>query len=463
MGLLSHLGTKATSWLTMPAELAGRLEDVERLLRPADHQHRSESGGEHSPRFADSALGAALRELDDDGQRAAALWAHRRLCEASNPFDVWPVVELVNAVGRRRLAWTAVEVAWALGLALRSSRDAWDVLERLRLPVSAAERLPRSDLPHVEEHLRRAVSTVSSNGYVPPTDRQRMLRRLEALLADPEATLTELPPSLLQDGDSFGPAVRVELGARLHRAGIPALLLHARSAGGPNPSGKWVSEGRRSVAAAEGGSDLIRDLLARALQHRETLQQQRWEGLDEVFDVHIWVHESTALLLRGVALLAGQLDEPWVTPLLGELVLYAGGGNGGSASSPRDLVVANAAVAALAQRPDAVPQLARAQARRARHPGVRRRVARRVLLRPHRVRRRRRHPQPGQLRPGALQPTCRPAVGASPPGRGAAVDLQRGDAGRRPVRRSDVHRRGSDVDHPRCPRSRDVLAADELR
>ena len=375
MALLSNLGTKAATWLTMPAELAGRLHDVETLLRPAEHKHRSERGGVgDAPRFAESALGKALHELDDDGQRAAALWAHRRVCEASSVYEVWPAMELVNALARRRLAWTAAEVDWALRLGLRSSRDAWDVLERLRLPVSAAERLPRGDLLHIEEALRRAVLRVSNGEYIPPADRQRMLRRLEALLADPAATLTALPPSLLTGGDLLSSAVRTEFDARLHAPGVPALLMHACSAGGPNPSGKWLKQGCRLLAEAEDGTALLRDVLGRALQHRETLEQQRWEGLDEVFDVYVWVHESTALLLRGLVLIAGQLDEPWVTPLLGELVLYAGGGNGGSASSPRDLVVTNAAVAALAQRPGSVPHLARAQAR-LKHRGVLKGVA----------------------------------------------------------------------------------------
>ncbi len=369
MGLLSNLRSKSSSGPAIPPALRERLQTADGLLRPAEREHRAERSRGEGDRFASSALGAVVRDMDDAQQRAAALWAHQQLCVASHAYDAWPAMKVIGSVGRRKLAWTALEVGWALELALSAGRETWDLTDRLRLPVFAAERLPRQELTAIEQPLRRTRLWISRSSYLPPAERQRTVRRLEALLAGPDAVVTELPPSLLHDGDTLGPALRADLGGQLDVPGVIALLVHATTAGGPNPSGRWTKQGAALLQAADGGVELTRAILSRALEHRETLQQQRWEGLDEVFDVYFWVHESTASVLRGLALLAGQLDEPWVTPLLGDLALYAGGGCGGSASSPRDIVVANAAISALAQRADAVPYLARAQAR-LKHRGV---------------------------------------------------------------------------------------------
>nr|MDQ3611891.1 DUF4132 domain-containing protein [Actinomycetota bacterium] len=374
MGVLSNLLGKASGAPTMPPGLEPRLEVVEAVLLPALRAHRAAHGRGEGGTFATSPGGAAVRGMNDDQQRAAALWAHLQVCSARHAWDEWAALELANSVGRRKLAWTVEEVTWALELGLASGRDGWDLPDRLRLPVFAAERMPRRDIPHIEALLRRARLWAGQNSNVPPADRQRMVRRIEALLAGPDAVVTELPPSLLHDGDTFGPPLRAELGDRLNAPGVAALLVHATSAGGPSPSARWLTQGTALLHAAEGGGEVVHYILSRALQHRESLQQQRWEGLEEVFEVYFWVHESTALMLRGVALLAVQLDEPWVTPLLGDLALYAGGGLGGSASAPRDIVVANAAISALAQRADAVPYLARAQAR-LEHRGVLKYVA----------------------------------------------------------------------------------------
>jgi hypothetical protein len=366
MGLLSSLRAKATAAIGTAPDLRVRLDAAEALLRPVVPQQRQQRNGVAGARFVDTPLGSALRDLDEDGVRAAALWAHREVCQARRAHQAWEAGEVVNAVGRRKLAWTPGEVAWALELALASVGEDWDLLDRMRLPIAAAERLPQGEIPQVEQLLRRARIKISQSSCLIPAERQRNARRIERLLTDPGATVTELPPSLLHDGDPFGPALRAELGARLNAPGVAALLVHAASATSPNPSGKWLSEGQRLLQVADSGSQLVHDILRHALGHPETLQRShRWGE----FEAYIWVHESTALLLRGLALIAGTIDEPWVTPLLGNLAVYAGGGNGAGASAPRDLLVANAAVAALSTRADAVPYLARAQAR-LKHRGV---------------------------------------------------------------------------------------------
>ena len=200
-----------------------------------------------------------------------------------------------------------------------------------------------------------------SASHVYADDRRRMRGRVDAVLDGPAAGLTALPPSLLHGGDALGPALRQELGPLLDGPGVPALFIHASKAPGPRPSAKWRADGARLLAAASDGPTVVREVLERTARHREQPQEcpHRTPGCDH----YVWVHESTARLLRGLLLLASELDEAWVTPLLGELVLVAGGGLGGNASTPRDLVVANAAIAALSEREASVPHLARAEGR----------------------------------------------------------------------------------------------------
>ena len=364
VALLSRLRSRAALAATTPADLKVRLQAAEDLLRPAALDHRAAYSTGAIPRFADSPLASASSGLDDPSLRAAALWAHRTLCSTRYVHDEWPAVDLVTALARRRLAWRPDEVRWALNLALGSRGTDWDLPVRLRLPLSAAERLAHHDVASLEDLLRTALTRVGQLTEISPADRQRMVRRLESLLTDPERAV-ELPPSLLHAGDPFGPAVRDALGPRLTAPGVAALFVHAASASSPNPSKAWLAEGARLLQVADGGAAVVRDVLERAVAHRDTLQRVTWTDSD----VHVWIHASTASLLRGLVLLAGRLDQPWVTPLLGDLALHAGGGNGGRPSEPRDLVVANAAIAALGERRDAVPHLARAQAR-LKHRGI---------------------------------------------------------------------------------------------
>ena len=313
--------------------------------------------------FGHEALTEALADADDETLRAAALWAHRLLCIERDDMRLWAVSELVTALARRRLLWTYEEVDWALRLTLARGEYGYDVGRRTRLPVSAAERLSPSDRVRLRALLTRLRDKVeASDEYMPPEDGRRLRRRLDTLIRDRGTEVTELPPSLLHGGDALGPALRAEMGAELNGPGIPALLVHAASASGPRPSAKWRAEAARLLAAAPDGADVVRRVLERTLRQPEQLVRQKYGG-GEAFDHFVWVHESTARLLRGLLLTVIQVDEPWVTQLLGDLLLHAGGGNGGDASAPRDLVVANAAAAALAFRDEAVPLLARAQSR----------------------------------------------------------------------------------------------------
>lgn len=312
MGLLSRTRSKATAALTAPPALVARLDDADRRLRPVERVHRREVEQYATPRFAETPLGRALAQAPDEQLRAAALWAHRQVCATEYPWDAWPEVQLVTALARKKVAWTSEEIAWALDVARARRPQDWGLDARIRLPLAAAERLSRDQLEPLRGRLkdvRRRVGRASE--AMQSSDRQRLLRRLDALLADPDAQVTELPPSILHAGDPFGPATRVELGARLVAPGVAALLVHAASASSPNPSAKWLRQARALLAEVEAGEQLVHDLLVRALSHRESMQRiPMYDG-----EYWVWIHESTALLLRGLAATAGTSDAPWVTPL----------------------------------------------------------------------------------------------------------------------------------------------------
>lgn len=366
MGLLSHLRGRTSAADAVLAELDHRVEAAERILgAPAAEMIRGQTWGSREP-FRETPIGVALAGADDETLRGAALWAHRAVCTPGQQ-TTWPASETVTALSRRKLAWTQAEVGWAIAATLAGRGQPYDFAAQCRLPVAAAERLvPAERAPFREAfaQLRGWVERVP----LPADERRRLVRRLEALCADPGvAVVQQLPASLLPTEDPFGAAVRAEFGPRLEAAGVPALLVHAASATGPQPSARWRNAGRELLETTSEGASLLRSLLERALAHRETRSVQHWSFGD--FVVFVWVHESTARLLRGVVLLAGGLEEAWVTPVLGDLAVYAGGGNGGSRNAPRDLLVANAAVAALARRDGSVVQLARVQARLT-HRGV---------------------------------------------------------------------------------------------
>ncbi|MPQ96860.1 DUF4132 domain-containing protein [Modestobacter sp. I12A-02628] len=375
MSLLGRVRVRLTAAIATPSSLAGRLAESDRRLGPHEAAMRARTGWSEGVTLVDTPLGRALDGADDDEQlRSAALWAHRAICSAEHVHERWPALELLTSLSRRRLAWRPEEVGWAARVAGSAATvDVFDLAVLYRLPVSAAERLSRADRHRLADVLTVLRSHAADERRpLPGGERRRLLRRLDALLTSPgeDTPVRSVPPSLLHDGDAFGPAVRAEFGTRLSASGVPALLLHAATASSSKPSARWSQTGRALLDDVDEGADLLRAVLQRALAHRETPVRRRgWDGEDLV-----WVHSSTAGLLRGLVLLAGEVDEAWVTPLLGDLAAHAGGGHRGIASEPRDIVVANAAVAALARRPDAVPHLARLQARLT-HRGVLKGVA----------------------------------------------------------------------------------------
>ncbi|MCA0146689.1 DUF4132 domain-containing protein [Blastococcus sp. LR1] len=349
----------------MSPELAARIDEAGRLLRAVGDpvQELARPDDVLAARRVLSAYRGTVNDATDPVRRAALLWAQQVACTAPDVHSVWPALQLVEDLTSTTVptsAWTAEEVDLAARLAIVGGDDSWSHQARLGLPVAAAETLPRGDLPPIEAVLRLLRDQVA-NSSLYAADRRRLCRRLDAMLDGPAASLRALPPSVLHAGDALGPALRAELGSRLDGPGIPALFLHAVKAPGPRPSAKWRATGLDLLAEAEEGLGVVREVLERTTRHREHARECRC-GTPGC-EAWVWLHESTARLIRGLLVLAGESKEEWVTPLLGELLAVAGGGLGGHASTPRDLVVANAVIAVLSDRDDAVPYLAQARTR----------------------------------------------------------------------------------------------------
>lgn len=348
-----------------PPGLVDRIAEVERRLGgiPLPTEWHGHDGIWHRPLFDATPYGRALADADEDVIRAAGLWGQRRL-HLDDEFTPARVAHyrLVKAIAERKgLRWTLVEAETAARTCLVGDPGLQSE-ESCLLAICAAERLPAAELPRLRDLLTRVRSWACDSTALYGPVRKRFRKRFDALIDGPPGQWRGLPPSLLHAGDAFGPTVRAEFGAALDAPGVPALLVHAAMSAGPRPRERWSAEARRLLAAAEDGPAVVRRLLERTLSHRETTHVAAdYDGNE--YTAHSWLHETTAQLVRGLVQIVHTLDEPWVTPLLGNLLLHAGGGLGGSVASPRDLVVTNAAVAALAERDDAVPQLARAQAR----------------------------------------------------------------------------------------------------
>ncbi|MFC7648544.1 hypothetical protein ACFQX6_54965 [Streptosporangium lutulentum] len=96
--------------------------------------------------------------------------------------------------------------------------------------------------------------------------------------------------------------------------------------------------------------------------HREKRIDHRSDGGHEWTET-VFLHERTAVPVRGMVWTCELIDEPWVARLLGDVALTCGTGIGGSGANCRSEKLANAAVGVLARRGglEIVAALARVQ------------------------------------------------------------------------------------------------------
>ncbi len=329
---------------------------VERITATGDRLARlvaREQPGYPVRKLADYEWGRILLAEGDEAMRSAALWAHHEACRTMRTWRDGAHSGVSTVLARRKLRWTVDEVRWAF--AVLWAADPYAACPQQPLLLAAAEAVPAADRPVLHEHVERLRTLRIAVGYTTGEETRRQ-RRIRALLGIDDASSPTLPPSLLHDGDPYGPAVRAELAGALAAAGVVPLLVHCATANGVLPSKRWAATATALLAATSDGTTLLRRLLERLTALPEWSTEERWDGTSHT--LWHWLHPDTETLLRGVLWTVGALDEPWVERLLGDVALRTGAGLAGG-NEPRAERLANTAVKWIGQRggPDAVRTL----------------------------------------------------------------------------------------------------------
>jgi len=279
--------------------------------------------------------------LDEEGRRSFGRWVQMRLSLGSGGGHDYDerLLEAVEFVAAADLAWNPEDVRYLWRTADHLAN--WKHTNHpvlYRIPLAATERLDHPDrrrlldtrLEWYRRYHRQAWDVIGE--------------RLTALLTEPE----ENDPAarvrnLIWDLDPFARLLAGEFGARLGAESVVPLLRHWTTATSNRPSARWLATARRLLVPEATG--LIREILQRLAAHRE----RRWLIEGDHTDT-IFLHQRTARALRGMVWTCELIDEPWVTPLLGDVALTCGVGMGGTGANSRSELLANAAVATLARR-----------------------------------------------------------------------------------------------------------------
>lgn len=320
---------------------------------------------------------AAVRAATDDERRAAGLYVMATTFDPRQLPDAHSLINsahevVITALARRRLPWTVAEATWLADAALRRSND-WPTQLRvlLRLPLAAAEGLSPDDRESLRPVVRQLLLRAQDRSHWWDTaEHARVQRRLHTLLGDVDDSRGErtIPSYVLSD--RFGRAAREALLSHHDEAFLARLLEHLGDHGtGVTPNRRW-----RAATAATYTNDAAavascRLLLETVLQHHEELPaglapHEVWSGMYD------FLSPTSVALLRGAVALLTPVDEPWVTPLLGDVAVHCGIGLGGSGGVSRSQPLTSSAVAALSARAgeassaeSVVGQLARVQAK----------------------------------------------------------------------------------------------------
>jgi hypothetical protein len=254
--------------------------------------------------------------------------------------------EVLRALGRRRLPFTAPEVEVLLALGTESAREraAAARLVPLSFAVTAAERLLARE-PASASLLARldgAGQTIEALGGLPGSEPVRLRRRIRVL------TAANVPGGLLDlvvidPRDAWAEAAREILRTHAERwSGLQPLVVLLAGVRGPRPSMAW----RREAAALAARYDRFGELLRRLLEPVLRIDLSS-SGLARP---PAWLlAPDNEVFVKGAAWATAGVDEPWVVPLLGRLVLRAGAPSPHpTVTTPLSLSVASGAVEALA-------------------------------------------------------------------------------------------------------------------
>jgi hypothetical protein len=295
------------------------------------------------------------RAMTGERDETFGLWVYTQFC--TDPDDDRRRA-LLQQVLDQPPSWSTDTVAALWGVLYQASNTSRGVRPELYLmPLAATAQLP---------HRKRRVAL----DWIPSGLRQYrpqvwdVLREpVTELLTEPE---TDDPAAAVRnvmwEDDPF--AVRLAgpgFAPRLAAPEVLPLLRHWATARASKPSARWLE--RSADLLSEDAAEVVADVLRQVAAHRESTFTHpcRDDGRSET----LFLHERTAVPLRGLIWTCELIDEPWVTALLGDVAVTAGTGRGGSGADSRSEMLANAAIGVLARRGglDVVAQLARVQAK----------------------------------------------------------------------------------------------------
>ncbi|MCO8274722.1 DUF4132 domain-containing protein [Actinoplanes sp. TRM 88003] len=196
------------------------------------------------------------------------------------------------------------------------------------LAVNIAAQLPVDELRSYQAVLTAVLAEISDDPDMPGAVRRGLTERYGRVLA---RVTGGLPPHLLSDRDSFGPAARVRLGDRAGEPATIAALEFASTLTKPVPTQRWLRQ-----AAAVTVPEVVTDVLAVFAFTAET------------------VHDDHDQMLRGLCWMASLDASDDTTELLAEVAEVAGE-PGGRGAFPRAFRTAAAVVEILADRPGSGP------------------------------------------------------------------------------------------------------------
>lgn len=276
-------------------------------------------------RLVPVAVSAAAAAVERRRLQQEAADSHRVVrFEAADSFPI----EVIRALERRRLPFTAEDVELLLDLGtttMRTDRALGRSFEVLSLGVSAARRFldrePGS--PAVLAALGRAGAAL--DGLALAHGGGVIRRRINALVAD-HAPGGLLDLSVLDERDGWaepaGDVLRRHAAVWADTQQLVALLARAS---GTRPTKAWRRRSRELAASYPGYGELVRGLLEPLLWIELVSSGVPWPP--------VWLlAPGNETLARGAAWAAADIDEPWVVSLLGRLALR------GAASSPHPRV-----------------------------------------------------------------------------------------------------------------------------
>ncbi|GAA0391655.1 hypothetical protein Acor_18280 [Acrocarpospora corrugata] len=315
------------------------------------------------PTLADTPMGKLAQDWGDAEWRAMGVWAQLRMHilwqRQNGPGYCWILMTVPTAVARRKLGWTPAEIDLLWRTAAVPPGNAQQREELFKVPVAVLKRLSTAEREPYLEHLRRADTYLNEHEWTAKWSARRFLDDVLSEHSGGDAAASA--KALLTTHDEFAVLLAEEYAVRLGAADVLPLLRHWTTATSARPSAKWLKQ-----AAALGTPDAVavaREVLGRIPAHREKVERRRHD--DYEWTVITYLHERTAMILRGMVWTCEPIDEPWVTPLLGDVAVATGTGIGGAGANARSELLANAAIGVLARRGglEVVSQLARVQAK----------------------------------------------------------------------------------------------------